>query len=356
MRKFNVTGVVIDCEPVIAGLCNRTFRVTVEDGGRQLYILQAINKNIFKNPELVMENIVDVTEHLRKKVIAEGGDPSREVLHVIEAVSGKPFHIDGDGDYWRLYNNIGGATAYNAVETETHMYNAGEAFGRFQMRLADYPIGTLHDTIPDFHNTRVRLDDFFAAVKTDKNGRVADLSSEIAFFRDRYDEACRLSDMQKSGELPTRVTHNDTKFNNVLIDDATGRVLCVIDLDTVMPGLSVYDFGDAVRFAASTAAEDEPDTGKVGINLRMYEQFAAGFVGATTGFLTDAELLCCPLGAKTIAIELASRFLKDYIEGDWYFTTTRPNHNLERARAQIALALDMERHFDEMVEIVKKYM
>ncbi|HHX72066.1 MAG TPA: aminoglycoside phosphotransferase family protein [Clostridiales bacterium] len=358
VSHFPLAGRLIKIIPIIQGHINTTYRLITEDdeGIPHSYALQAINQYVFKNPEEVMENICAVTAHLHKKILAAGGNPEREALTVIYAKDGKSFHIDERGEYWRIYHFIRGASTYDTVQNARHLYNAGYAFGRFQTLLADFPIHTLKDTIPDFHNTKKRMADFFAAVEKDECGRVKDVLPEIEFFRERANEASRLVDMQALGLLPLRVTHNDTKYNNIMIDDETGEALCVIDLDTVMPGLAAYDYGDAIRFAASTAAEDETDLSLVNLDMHLFEQFTAGFVGATTGFLTKAEIENLPWGARLITLELASRFLKDHLEGDKYFRIHRENHNLDRARNQMKLVLEMEKHFDEMCAITSKYM
>lgn len=354
ISAFPAVGRVERVSPIDQGHINSSFCVTAQSGER--YVLQMINRYVFKQPELVMANICAVTDHLRRKTVASGGDPEREVLTVIPAADGRSFYVDSEGEYWRMYNFISGATTYESVVSPDHLKNAGYAFGRFQTLLADFPIDTLHDTIPDFHNTRKRLDDFFAAVEADAAGRVADVAEEIEFFRTHRELASSLQNMLESGELPLRVTHNDTKYNNIMIDDATGSALCVLDLDTVMPGLSVFDYGDAIRFAAATAPEDETDLEKMGLDMALFEQFTAGFVSATTGFLSKAEMEHMVTGAIVITIELASRFLLDHINGDKYFRIHRPGHNLDRARAQIALARDMERKLPQMRAIVEKYI
>jgi hypothetical protein len=354
---FQTRGQLKKVKSIIQGHINSTYRLTFDDNGTErLYTLQAINQYVFKNPELVMENICAVTDFLKKKILASGGDVSRETLNVVPAEDGRSFYIDANGDYWRVYDYISGATTYDTVQNLKHLYNAGYAFGKFQTMLADFPIDRLHDTIPDFHNTKKRLEDFMEAVKRDECGRVKDAWREIELIARRTGDASLLLDMAARGELPIRVTHNDTKYNNILIDDETNEALCVIDLDTVMPGLAAYDYGDAIRFAASSAAEDETDLSKVYLNMELYEQFTAGFVRATDGFLTDTEILTLPWGARIITLELASRFLLDHLNGDKYFRIHRPNHNLERARCQLALVLDMEKRFDDMCEIVKKYV
>jgi len=357
VAEFAVEGKLIEAKPIVQGHINDTYRLTFEtETGKEQYTLQAINQYVFKNPELVMENICAVTEFLRKKIEAAGGDPDRETLTVVPTKAGKSYLIDENGDYWRVYHFIDGASSYDTVQNAQHLYNAGFAFGRFQNQLADFPIETLHDTIPNFHNTKKRLQDFFAAVERNESGRAAECAEEIAFFRARENDAAFLLNLQESGELPTRVTHNDTKYNNILIDDTTGEALCVIDLDTVMPGLSAYDYGDAIRFAASTAAEDETDLSKVTIDMELYELFTGGFVSAAKGLLSERELELLPWGARIITLELASRFLADHLDGDKYFKIHRENHNLERAKCQMKLVEEMEKHFDEMMAICKKYL
>ena len=243
---------------------------------------------------------------------------------------------------------------YDFVENSQVLPSAGYAFGRFQAMFADFPLEKLHATIPDFHNTSKRLDTLFEVVAQDPLGRAKDLQDEIHFFEQHKELASRLDEMLAAGEVPLRVTHNDTKYNNILMHKDSGEPLCVIDLDTVMPGLAMHDFGDAIRFAANTAEEDEPDLSKVGINMDNYRAFTQGFVAACQGFLTPAEIDSMALGAITITIELASRFLADHINGDKYFRIHRENHNLDRARCQIKLAQDMIARYDEMCAVVRE--
>lgn len=356
-EQFCMEGQLQDVIPIVQGHINDTYRLVTltETGEQQQYALQAINQYVFKQPELVMENICSVTHFLHRKIIAAGGDPLRETLTVIPTRTGKSFHVDENGDYWRVYNYISGASTYDTVQNEQHLYHAGYAFGRFQTMLADFPIEMLHDTIPDFHNTKKRLNDFFEAVERDACGRAASVQPEIEFIRQRVNDASYLINLQEQGILPTRVTHNDTKYNNIMIDDITGEALCVIDLDTIMPGLSAYDYRDAIRFAASTAAEDETDLSKVHLDMKLFELFTGGFVNAVAGFLSDDELAALPWGARIITLELASRFLADHLNGDQYFKIHRENHNLDRARSQLALVADMEKRFPEMQAICEKY-
>lgn len=281
-----------------------------------------------------------------------GVDPARRVLTLIPTVSGGNLFQDEEGHYWRAYNYISGATAYDAPQKPVHTFETGRAFGEFQRLLCDFPANSLYDTIPDFHNTTRRFYNFVASVAADKAGRVRKVEEEIEFMFDHRRMMGQIIRMLDSGALPMRVTHNDTKINNVLIDDITDKAICVIDLDTVMPGSALYDYGDAIRFCASTAAEDEEDLSKITLNMDAFERFTEGFLSETNGFLTSNELHNLPLGVLTITCELAMRFLTDYIDGDMYFKVRSPEHNLIRARAQIKLFKEMERHRAQMQDIV----
>ena len=352
LQNFKLSGKPSESRPIKTGHINSTFCITCENGEK--YTLQAINQFVFKAPRRVMENIVRVTRHLGEKITEAGGDPLRETLSVVPTQTNDCVFVDGEGEYWRCYRYIDNARSYDFAEDLSLLYKAGAGFGRFQRLLADIPMEGLYETIPNFHNTRARMDAFFEAVRRDENNRARDVAQEIAFFERNRPLASKLIDMQMAGELPLRVTHNDTKFNNVLIDDATGQPLCIIDLDTVMPGLAAYDFGDAVRFAASTAEEDERDLSRVALDLDKYEAFARGFTEAAAGFLSEAEMRTLHLGAPIITMELASRFLLDYLEGDRYFRISREGQNLDRARCQIALAEDMLHRIDTMGAITEK--
>lgn len=337
------------------GHINFTYLVHVDmDGTTKRMILQQMNKNIFKNPVGVMENILGVTSHLRKKIIERGGDPERETLNVVPSKDGKPYFVDSEGEYWRVYHYIEGATCYDQVADDEDFYQSGYAFGNFQCLLADYPAETLHETIPQFHDTAKRFADFKRAVQEDVMGRVASVQREIEFALAREADTRVLGDMLAKGELPLRVTHNDTKLNNIMIDDKTRQGICVIDLDTVMPGLSVHDFGDSIRFGASTAAEDETDLDKVSCSMHLLDVYNSGFQKGCQGRLTDAEIEMLPMGAKMMTYECGIRFLADYLEGDHYFQIHRENHNLDRARTQFKLVADMEKKWDEMLKIVRK--
>ena len=357
IKNLKFEGALIEKKAFGNGHINDTFKLTFETANGQIqpYILQRINDDIFKDPSYLMENINGVTSHLRAKIIENGGDPERETLNVVPTIDGKLFYKDSNGIYWRAYGFIEGASCYETVEDPEHFYQSAIAFGNFQKLLADYPAHTLHETIVDFHHTRKRFDAFVKAVEEDVMGRVKDVKEEIDFILERKDDTSILVDMLDKGELPLRVTHNDTKLNNVMIDNETGKGLCVIDLDTVMPGLSANDFGDAIRFGASTALEDEPDLSKVSMSLELFDIYVKGFFKASGGSLTDNEIDMLTVGAKVITLEQAIRFLMDHIQGDTYFKIHRENHNLDRARTQIKLVADMEAKWDQMKDIVNKY-
>ena len=357
LPRFAFEGTYVDAVEMTSGNINNTYRLEYNVNGEPAYYtLQHINRYVFKNPQMVMENIERVTEHLRASYAAEGIDSSRHVLHLIPTTTGETLYIDAEGNYWRAYHFISKATPYDAPEKPVHLYETGRAFGEFQKRLYDFPAELLHETIPDFHNTTRRFYTFVAAVAEDKSGRAREVEDEIEFMFEHRRMMNGIVRRLESGELPLRVTHNDTKINNVLIDDATDKSICVIDLDTVMPGSSLYDFGDAIRFAASTAAEDEPDTSKIHLDLERYRLFTEGFLSEVNGFLKPDEIRMLPLGVQVITCELAMRFLTDYIDGDLYFKVRSPKHNLIRARAQMALLRDIESKTGDMQKIIDDYL
>ena len=357
LSNFCIDGDIIEVKPITTGLINTTFRVTVNNGVKEIkYTLQTINKYVFKNPEVVMENIVAVTEFLRDKIKLNGGDSERECLTVIKTKDGLPYFLDEAGEYWRVYVFIDKSFTVNAVNSPEELKLAAEGFGKFQAMLSDFPMEKLEETIVGFHNTKSRFDQLMEAVENDAVGRVESVLEEINFLKERYDEMCSLVKMTEDGILPLRVVHNDTKFNNILIDEDTKKPICVIDLDTVMPGLSVMDFGDAIRFAANHCGEDETDPAKIYIDMELYEAFAEGFMSQVGNSLTKAEIRCMPLGAKVITLEQTSRFLADYINGDKYFKIGYEKHNLDRARCQMLLAKSMEENMNKMNEIIEKYL
>ncbi|MBE6541895.1 MAG: aminoglycoside phosphotransferase family protein [Ruminococcaceae bacterium] len=317
------------------------------------YILQRINKKVFTNPTAVMENILGVTQYLRKKIEEEGGDPDRETLTLISTVDGKPYYLHTDGEYYRMYKYISNSKSYDLVENPMQLYHAAKAFGKFQNMLSDYPADTLHETIVDFHNTKVRYDQFKSALANDKAGRAASVQDEIKFVLDREGDAGIVVDAIAAGKLPLRVTHNDTKLNNVLLDEVTGEGVCVIDLDTVMPGSLLYDYGDALRFGGSSGAEDEKDLSKIYFKVENFEHFTRGFLEALPS-ITEEELALLPFSIKLMTLECGSRFLADYLNGDVYFKTAYPEHNLDRCRTQFKLVADIEEKMDSLNAIVKK--
>jgi len=356
ISQFVLEGTFLSAQPFGSGHINDTFLVTMErrDSSRYQVILQRMNRNVFRDPAALMENMVSVTSYLQQMLRRTGGDPERETLCVICANDGKPYHIV-DGEYWRCTRHIQNARTYDRVETPEDFYQSAVAFGRFQRLLADYPAHTLHETIPGFHDTPARFAAFCKAVEADVCGRADDVRSEIDFYMAHEALANVFSRLLAEKKIPLRVTHNDTKLNNVMIDDATRKAICVIDLDTVMPGLSMNDFGDAIRFGANTADEDEPDLSKVWLDLSLYEAYTRGFMEGCAGQLTADEIALLPMGAKAMTLECGMRFLTDYLQGDVYFKTHRPGHNLDRCRTHIKLLQDMEANWDAMNAITAKY-
>lgn len=340
--------------PYGTGHINDTYLATTQMGEK--YILQRINNSIFKNPIEVMENIVAITEHIRKKVEKSGGDTCREVLKYLKTKDGKYYHETPDGNFYRAYRYIADAVTYDVVEKPEDFYRTAKAFGKFQKQLRDFPAEKLHETIPDFHNTRVRFEDFKKAVKEDRCGRLKDVQKEVEFFLEREECADVVINAMAKGDVPVRVTHNDTKLNNVLIDTKTGEGICVIDLDTVMPGSMLYDYGDSMRFGTNTAAEDEKDLSLVHSDLNLFEHYTKGFLEELKDDITPTEAELLPFSAKLITLECGTRFLADHLNGDTYFKIHHEGHNLDRARTQIKLAADMEKKMDEMSQIVKKYL
>ena len=354
--SFDIEGRVVDYVPFGNGHINETKLVTVDNGGKKVqYVLQRINKNVFKSPEQLMENYVGVTKFIRKKIEDMGGDPLREVINAIPAKNGKPYVIDEEGQYWRLLVYVTDSMSYDKVERPEQFYDSAVSFGDFQYMLSDYPAETLHETIVNFHNTPDRFRQLTEAIENDVKGRLSEVEAEVAFAREREAFTHTLEDAHKAGRLPLRVTHNDTKLNNILFDINTGKALCVVDLDTIMPGYSVNDFGDSIRFGATTALEDETDLSLVNFDIGLYELYVRGFIEGAKGGLTEGELEMLPIGAIMMTLECGMRFLADYLNGDTYFRIHRPSHNLDRCRNQFKLVADMEQHLDEMKAIVRKY-
>lgn len=356
IESYQFVGELVDVRPYGSGHINDTYLVTLKENDEEKkVILQRMNKSIFTKPVELMENVLGVTSYLRERIIENGGDPERETLNVIPTAEGKPYFVDSEGEYWRAYKFITGATSYDAVETPEDFYQSAVSFGNFQRLLAEYPAETLHETIEGFHDTKARFAVFKKAVEEDVCGRAASVQKEIDFVFAHEDVANVFGDMLAKGELPLRVTHNDTKLNNIMIDDATRKGICVIDLDTVMPGLAMNDFGDSIRFGASTAAEDEQDLSKVSCDMGLFEIYTKGYIEGCGGRLTQKEIEMLPMGAKVMTFECGMRFLTDYLEGDHYFKIHREGHNLDRCRTQFKLVEDMEAKWNTMQEIVKKY-
>lgn len=343
-HAFQTDSAPVECKAFGHGHINNTFCVTTESGSK--YVLQRINKYVFKNPIRVMANTSSVTNYLRQRV-----DDPRMTLHFIPAKDGRYYYKSSDGEFWRMYDFVGGFTL-DMPESDEDFYQSALAFGRFQELLANYPADTLYEIIPNFHNTIDRYAQFKESVDMDIVGRVEEVKEDIDFLLAREEAGSTLQKMLSAGILPLRVTHNDTKLNNVLLDNKTRKSLCVLDLDTVMPGSSLYDFGDSIRFGAATAAEDEPDTSKMSLDLHLFQVYTKGFLEAAPS-LTNMEVSMLPLGAYIMTLELAVRFLKDYLDGDLYFSKIEyPEHNLVRARSQMALVADMEKKWTQMNLIV----
>ena len=343
LRAFRLDSAPVSCEDYGCGHVNVTFLAVTETGRR--YILQKINHHAFRNVQALSENIAAVTEFLRSKC----SDP-RSVMALIRTLDGAP-HIRYKDEYWRVYDYVDGTICLQQPETDEDFYQAAVGFGTFAQLLSDFPAEKLHETIPNFHNTPDRYRLFREAIARDAAHRADGVQPEIEFALAREAEMATIQNALTAGDIPLRVTHNDTKLNNVLLDAQTRKALCVVDLDTVMPGSSLYDFGDAIRYGASTAAEDERDLSKVEMDLGRFRVFTRGYVRACPN-LTARELELLPLGAKTMTIECGVRFLTDHLDGDKYFSVHREGQNLDRARTQFKLAADMEKKWDEMRRIV----
>ncbi|MDR1010267.1 MAG: aminoglycoside phosphotransferase family protein [Opitutaceae bacterium] len=341
---FAIYGWFLGGESYGTGHINDTYVAGFDQAGARVrYIFQRINERVFKDTAGLMENVSRVTRHAARRAIASGGeDASRRALTLVPTREGLAYHTDAHGAAWRCYLFIEKARTYDLVETPAHAREAARAFGEFQRLLTDLPGGRLIETIPDFHNTRKRYENLMRAIGTDPRNRAASVRDEIAFVKQSENMVDVLAKLQASGGAPERVTHNDTKFNNVMIDDATRRGICVIDLDTVMPGLALYDFGDMVRSATPSAVEDEPDVSKVSMRMPVYEGLVTGYLEAAGDFLTDAERAHLAFSGKLITFEIGMRFLTDYLEGDVYFKIKRPAHNLDRARNQFAMVRSID--------------
>jgi len=357
IKAIDFQGEYIEHKRYGNGHINDTFLIIFRqnDGAMVKYILQRMNHEIFKNPDQLMQNICGVTDFLKDKISENHGDIDRESMNVIFTRKNEPYFKDSIGSYWRAYQFIVDATSYEQVEKPEDFYQSALSFGHFQNLLADYEADRLYETIPDFHNTPVRFKHFLEAIRYDVCNRVKDVKAEIDFIMQRENDMQACMELLKKGELPLRVTHNDTKLNNIMIDNKTGRGICVIDLDTVMPGLSINDFGDSIRFGANTAEEDEIDLSKVSLDLDLFELFTKGFLKGCNGSLTKKELDMLSMGAKLMTLECGMRFLTDYLQGDIYFRIHREGHNLDRCRTQLKLVEDMETKWESMNKIIEKY-
>lgn len=338
------------------GHINDTFCVVCQpqEGDCIRFILQGLSSVAFPHPEELMENMIGITSYLREKIAENGGDTKRETLTLVKTKDGKDFFTDNFGKVWRLTHFVEGTDCFQSATPELFEASA-RAFGCFQNMLQDYPAETLHETIAKFHDTEDRFRKFLNALNADKMSRADSVQEEVQFVLNRKADCSVALQALRDGKLPLRVTHNDTKLNNILIDRATGKGICVIDLDTTMPGLSINDFGDSIRFGANHSAEDEKDLSKVNFDIELYEVYTRGFLEGAQGSLTPAELEYLPWGARLMTLECGIRFLTDYLEGDHYFRIHYPDQNLDRCRTQFKLVRDMEEQFEQMAAIVQKY-
>ena len=344
--KFPIEGRPLDYTQIKTGHINQTYLVTTDEGVK--YILQWINQYVFPNVNALMNNMSAISSFLKG-----AGDGKMAMISYIDTIDGQNYYDDGQGGAWRIYRFVDNSVCHMRAESTEDFYQSAKAFGGFQYALRDFPAERLEETIKDFHNTVDRYAKFRAAIEEDACGRLESVRDEVDFALKREERACRLHHLRELGQLPVRATHNDTKINNVLLDKDTGKAICVIDLDTVMPGLSAYDFGDAIRFGASTAAEDETELEKVHLDLELFRVFTKGYLEACPS-LVASEVEALAQGAYTMTLECGIRFLTDYLMGDKYFSIDREQHNLDRCRTQFKLVEDMESHWDEMELIVKE--
>ncbi len=355
LAAYGNSGKMTGWHMIHTGHINRTYVIDFDfDGKEESRLLQLINSAVFKKPYELMDNVVRVTNHVREQIAISGGDTERETLKVYNTLTGENCFVDSEGEYWRFYNFVRDAFSYDVIENDEIFYRAGAAFGKFQSQLASFPGDTLYETIPDFHNTYKRLLNLKTAVEKNLSGRKDNVLPEIEFAYAREAETKIVVDLIEKGEIPVRVTHNDTKLNNVMFDGETKMPICVVDLDTVMPGSALYDFGDAIRFGASTAAEDEKDLSKVSMDLHLYEIYVKGYLSEAGKSLNSTEIEYLPFSAILLTLECGMRFLTDYIDGDIYFGTKYPEHNLDRCRTQFKLVADMEAKLDEMKKITQR--
>ena len=352
IAAFKIDANVASVIPFGSGHINDTYRIKNSDPSGPDYLLQRINHHVFKDVPVLMQNLLYVTEHLKEKLAKiSGSDLEKEVVTIVETNDDKPYFKDDNGDYWRVFHFLKDTRSYDQVTTEQQAHEGGKAFGRFQALLSDMDPGLIKDTIPDFHNIESRLTKFEHAVKTDKVGRLHKVLPEVEFIRQRVYEMSEILRLGRAGKLPLRIVHNDTKFNNVLLNE-DDHAQCVIDLDTVMPGYVAYDFGDSIRTIANTAPEDEVNIGLIDINTSLFESYTNGYLEEAVYFLTESELDSLLKGALLLPFAQTVRFLTDYLEGDHYYKIRSPDHNLQRTRAQLALVKKLEENRDKLGQII----
>ncbi|MDO3627828.1 phosphotransferase enzyme family protein [Mucilaginibacter sp. BT774] len=352
IAAFNIDADIASVTAFGSGHINDTYRIKNSDPNGIDYLLQRVNHHVFKDVPILMQNLLYVTEHLKQKLSEiPGSDLEKEVITIVETRDGKPYFRDDDGNYWRVFHFLKDTRSYDQVTTGQQAYEGGKAFGRFQALLADMEPGLIKDTIPDFHNIESRLAKFEKAVEADKVGRLHKILPEIEFVRQRADEMGEILRLGRTGELPLRIVHNDTKFNNVLLD-RYDHAQCVIDLDTVMPGYVAYDFGDSIRTIANTASEDEENVKLIGINISLFESYTKGYLKEAVLFLTEPELNSLLKGVLLLPYAQTVRFLTDYLEGDHYYKIHNPDHNLQRTRAQLTLVKKLEENRDRLSHII----
>ena len=354
LQNFDIDGTLISVAPYGFGHINSTYLAVYENGDKPTrYILQKINTSLFKSVDELMSNIALVTDFNRERIIARGGNPDRESLTVIKTKAGENYFRREDGECFRVFIFIENTVAYQTVTKPKDFYYSAIAFGSFSNLLAEFDASKLYEILPNFHNTKVRYQNFLEALEKDEFNRACECQKEIEFIKAREHYYSKIVDLLESGKMPLKVTHNDTKLNNVLLDDKTGEPVAVIDLDTIMPGSLCYDFGDSIRFGCNPCEEDEKDLSKVNFRLDLYEMYLKGYLEAVGERITDIEKENLAFGSILMTIECGMRFLTDYLSGDTYFRTHRPGQNLDRARTQLKLVSDMEKIFDQMNALVK---
>lgn len=355
IEKFDFRGDFLSAQKKNTGLINATYILSYKskDGLTKRYVLQRINTNVFKDPKALMENIDKVTKYIRNEALLSGKDINRSTLNIIKTKNDNLYYKDDNDGYWRAYDYIEGCITYDKVNKLEDFYKAGVALGDFQKILQNYPCDELCETIKNFHNTPSRYKDLCMAIDEDRVGRKALVENEIAFFHSRKDFYNIITNEILSGTIPVRVTHNDTKFNNVMLDEKTGEVACFIDLDTVMPGSALYDFGDSIRSGTNMAKEDEENIDNVSFNIDLFKVYVDGYLSQMKDLLTPTEIQLLPESAILLTLECGMRFLTDYLNGDVYFGANRPNQNIDRAKGQIKLACDMEKNIKKMRKLVE---